>query len=628
MRDILGRMMKVNEGQISSVVNEFNMNTFIKDNRAELVAAIKRAGGKEDNPDNAEIRLWILNDEGLYNWARSEGMRESVGKNPYKAGDKVMYKDGDQHVYTVYAVYGDNEVSLSLKDYDDVEQDYRTPISKIKPASKNESTKEDDERNNFGFKNEDTFNMTQLLDSDPAIAQKAREVLAKDPSGVDSMIGMLTDHVKGVDTKDINLDNVDWDGVANHIYLQFIDEGAKVDEAKKISDKKMADTIIRVAYAMHDMGQRTSILALTKRVMSELGIEGNSIDDYKKVAGLVRDILSKEGWDIGPMAAEADTAKKKLTSNEATEKNNYYVENYKGKPYKFRDLVLKDTEGNLHQYLIATGSLEDAIDVEGEDEDLDQKIYFYVNDEDINKTDEEILRVLLDSGDNIEGWKVATPEERKEVLGEKKVNESSDEERDAIWDYLIEYGIATESELQLVTNINGFTKESLESVIYAKTGYRNLEQLKGENEEDDANEAKVSEEDKAYDDDSEGIKKGEKLIDMLGLKVGKDGRVNTSWGTKTPLGLYRTLKRVIEESKNKVNERDFDLDAGAYTFKVTYEDTYKADSEEEVYDKLLSYLGEVVANQDVTGFGFRNLDVSKPTDPPEIGGYDPDLDVG
>ena len=49
-----------------------------------------------------------------------------------------------------------------------------------------------------------------------------------------------------------------------------------------------------------------------------------------------------------------------------------------------------------------------------------------------------------------------------------------------IWDYIINRGIATEEELQLVTSINGYNEESLNDVIYARTGYRNVEQLGGE----------------------------------------------------------------------------------------------------------------------------------------------------
>lgn len=47
-----------------------------------------------------------------------------------------------------------------------------------------------------------------------------------------------------------------------------------------------------------------------------------------------------------------------------------------------------------------------------------------------------------------------------------------------VWDYLIETGIATEEELKLVTCINGYNIESLNAVIYARTAYHDLEQLK------------------------------------------------------------------------------------------------------------------------------------------------------
>ena len=46
-----------------------------------------------------------------------------------------------------------------------------------------------------------------------------------------------------------------------------------------------------------------------------------------------------------------------------------------------------------------------------------------------------------------------------------------------LWDYLTESGIATEEELQLVTSINGTSCETLESVLYVRTGYRSLEQI-------------------------------------------------------------------------------------------------------------------------------------------------------
>ena len=46
-----------------------------------------------------------------------------------------------------------------------------------------------------------------------------------------------------------------------------------------------------------------------------------------------------------------------------------------------------------------------------------------------------------------------------------------------IWDTIIEYGIATEEELELVTAINGYHDDALNDVIFVRTGYRNIEQL-------------------------------------------------------------------------------------------------------------------------------------------------------
>jgi len=50
-------------------------------------------------------------------------------------------------------------------------------------------------------------------------------------------------------------------------------------------------------------------------------------------------------------------------------------------------------------------------------------------------------------------------------------------QKERLWDYLIDMGIATENELQLVTCINGDNLETLENVLFARTGYRTLEQL-------------------------------------------------------------------------------------------------------------------------------------------------------
>ena len=47
----------------------------------------------------------------------------------------------------------------------------------------------------------------------------------------------------------------------------------------------------------------------------------------------------------------------------------------------------------------------------------------------------------------------------------------------AIYDYLVENGIATGNEIKLVTRINGWNGEALDAILCARTGYRSIEQL-------------------------------------------------------------------------------------------------------------------------------------------------------
>ena len=49
-----------------------------------------------------------------------------------------------------------------------------------------------------------------------------------------------------------------------------------------------------------------------------------------------------------------------------------------------------------------------------------------------------------------------------------------------LWEFIIDNNIATESELQLVTSINGWTEETMNDVIYAKKGLRDYEQCMSE----------------------------------------------------------------------------------------------------------------------------------------------------
>lgn len=58
-----------------------------------------------------------------------------------------------------------------------------------------------------------------------------------------------------------------------------------------------------------------------------------------------------------------------------------------------------------------------------------------------------------------------------------KENNIMDKEVNEVWDLLIEYGIATQEELELVTSINGYSIDTMNDVIFARTSYRNIEQF-------------------------------------------------------------------------------------------------------------------------------------------------------
>jgi len=45
-----------------------------------------------------------------------------------------------------------------------------------------------------------------------------------------------------------------------------------------------------------------------------------------------------------------------------------------------------------------------------------------------------------------------------------------------LWDWIAEYGIATDEEIQLVSDICGNTVETMNNIIYARTGCRDKRQ--------------------------------------------------------------------------------------------------------------------------------------------------------
>lgn len=51
------------------------LRDFIKENRAQLDACILKTVPNLQRLNDEERRQWILNDEGLYLWARREGVR-------------------------------------------------------------------------------------------------------------------------------------------------------------------------------------------------------------------------------------------------------------------------------------------------------------------------------------------------------------------------------------------------------------------------------------------------------------------------------------------------------------------------------------------------------------------------
>lgn len=44
------------------------------------------------------------------------------------------------------------------------------------------------------------------------------------------------------------------------------------------------------------------------------------------------------------------------------------------------------------------------------------------------------------------------------------------------YDYMLEYEICSEETLDTITSINGYSEETLNDILYAKSGYRDIEQ--------------------------------------------------------------------------------------------------------------------------------------------------------
>jgi hypothetical protein len=68
-------------------------------------------------------------------------------------------------------------------------------------------------------------------------------------------------------------------------------------------------------------------------------------------------------------------------------------------------------------------------------------------------------------------------ERMAEYIGTAKRQLTEEEMQDNMWDNMIQLGIATQKELELVSCLNGYSMQTLNDVLYAKTGYRSLGQM-------------------------------------------------------------------------------------------------------------------------------------------------------
>lgn len=62
-------------------------------------------------------------------------------------------------------------------------------------------------------------------------------------------------------------------------------------------------------------------------------------------------------------------------------------------------------------------------------------------------------------------------------LAIKNKNTIMNKQIEKLWDLLVNYELASESTLQLVTRLNGYTLETMEDVLYALTGYHSYDQF-------------------------------------------------------------------------------------------------------------------------------------------------------
>jgi len=91
------------------------------------------------------------------------------------------------------------------------------------------------------------------------------------------------------------------------------------------------------------------------------------------------------------------------------------------------------------------------------------------------------------------------------VTKKLKAQDSAFEDVDTLYEELLDGDLFTSEELQLITNLNGYSVETLNDAIYIRYGYRSLGQMLGEYEDD--------EEDDEYEDEDEDYA-DDKILDI------------------------------------------------------------------------------------------------------------------
>ncbi|MBO5017050.1 MAG: hypothetical protein J6C92_14760 [Bacteroidaceae bacterium] len=62
------------------------------------------------------------------------------------------------------------------------------------------------------------------------------------------------------------------------------------------------------------------------------------------------------------------------------------------------------------------------------------------------------------------------------VKASRAIKASSNMSVDEMWDYLLDMGVSDET-LQIVTDINGYSEQTMCDILYAVSGYRDFDQL-------------------------------------------------------------------------------------------------------------------------------------------------------